>query len=198
MADYIYINSTGVIVPDTGEIKTLVENEYKAAFGQDLNVDPSTPQGILIAAETLARSDVLRNNAALANQINPNLAGGVFLDAILALTGSQRIAAQPSYATCVLNGVAGTVIPAGAQASSNTGIVFQSNSTVTLDGSGTASVVFSAVVPGAISVPANFITQIISDILGWEMVNNLAQGIVGSEEQTDEQARELRRVTLAA
>lgn len=198
MAEYTYINSTGVIIADTGEVKTLVENEYKSTFGQDLNVDPSTPQGVLITAETLARSEMLRNNAALANQINPNLAGGVFLDAILALTGSQRVAAEPSFATCVLNGVASTVIPEGAQASSSTGIVFQSTSTVTLDGSGQATVIFSAVVPGAVSVPANFITQVVSDILGWETVNNPAQGTIGSDEQTDEQARELRRVTLAA
>ena len=86
MADYQYIDTTGVIVPDTATIQSEVEGEYKAVFGQDLVVTPNTPQGVLITAEVAARSNVVRNNAALANQINPNLAGGVFLDAIWAVS----------------------------------------------------------------------------------------------------------------
>ena len=82
---YDYVATTGVIVPDTAVIQTQVQDEYLAAFGSDLNISPSTPQGILITTETLARSSVADNNATLANQINPNESGGIFLDALLAL-----------------------------------------------------------------------------------------------------------------
>ncbi len=91
MADvYDYIAETGVIMLETGVIQTEVQAEYQAAFGMDLNTAPNTPQGILITTEVLARTAVADNNAALANQINPNEAGGVFLDALLALTGAYR------------------------------------------------------------------------------------------------------------
>ena len=90
MADYAFVDETGVIIPDTGTVKATVEGEFKAALGQDLITADNTPQGALIVAETTARAAVLQNNAVVANQINPNLAGGVFLDAIWALVPSSR------------------------------------------------------------------------------------------------------------
>ena len=81
MADYIYIVQSGVILPDTAVVLGQVQAEYKLVFSANLNVAPTTPQGMLINLETLGRVAVLANNAQLANQINPNEAGGVFLDA---------------------------------------------------------------------------------------------------------------------
>ena len=84
MADIFqqYVTNTGVIVPDTADVKTQVQNEFKEALGQDLSLEDSTPQGRLIDAETIARKAVLTNNAQIANQLNPNTASGVYLDAI--------------------------------------------------------------------------------------------------------------------
>jgi len=114
---YEYIELAGVIVPDTLETRTQVESEFKNAFGSDLVVTPDTPQGVLITDETLARDAVIRNNAAIANQINPNLAGGVFLDALWALTGGTRTSADKSYIAGVdLGGVPSTSIPQGVTA----------------------------------------------------------------------------------
>mgnify|MGYP006974687605 CR=1 FL=1 len=45
---YSYINSSGVIVPDTEDLQSEVEQEYKDTFGEDLDVTPETPQGRLI------------------------------------------------------------------------------------------------------------------------------------------------------
>ncbi len=198
--DYQYIELTGTIVPNTGEVKEIVENEYKSAFGQDLNVSPDTPQGVLITTEVLARSNMLRNNAALANQINPNLAGGVFLDAILALTGSVRNPAVHSTTRCVLTGVVGTFIAAGARAKLNTtGDEFESIANITLTGDEeTDKVTFRAINSGPILVAEGTLTQIVSDILGWETVTNESGGTVGTTEQSDESARTLRRLTLGA
>jgi len=72
MALYNFIESTGTIVPDTSDLLTAVQGEYTSAFGEDLNLDPETPQGILISMEVLARAAVAANNANLANQTNPD------------------------------------------------------------------------------------------------------------------------------
>ena len=91
MADpYVYTVSTGTITVDASVIQAQVIAEYQGLFGADLIVTPDTPQGMLITAETLARTAAAENNAAIANQINPMLAGGVYLDALLALTGTFR------------------------------------------------------------------------------------------------------------
>lgn len=203
MADYEYIEPTGVILPDTSGLLTDVQSEYQAVFGADLVVTPDTPQGVLITAETLARTEVVNNNAAVANQINPNVAGGVFLDALMALTGMQRTVATPTVVTNVsLTGVSGTVIPAGSLAATSAGDQFQSVSTVTLV-SGTATVNFQSVATGPIPCAGSALTTIVSAVLGWETVTNNPSGTpasattLGTVTQSDQAARALRQNTLA-
>lgn len=198
MSDQIYIVETGVIVPDTAALQTEVEGEYKAVFGQDLIVTPNTPQGVLITAEVIARGDVLANNAAVANQINPNLAGGVFLDAIWALTGGQRLAATRTVVPGVsLVGLAGTLVPAGSQASLSDGTLFESVSDVTLDGGGLGSVDFQAVDAGPVAVNVGALTQIVTAVLGWDSVTNATAGTIGRSLESDLASRQRRKNTLS-
>ena len=199
MADvYEYLLTTGVIISDTSVIQTDVENEFKDAFGTDLVISPNSPQGVLITAETAARVAVADNNAALANQINPNVAGGVFLDAIGALTGSFRSPATPSTVTVTLTGVSGTTIPAGSQVSDSVyQNVFQTVASVTIvDGS--ATVIMTSVLNGMIVAGANTLTQILTAVLGWETCNNPAAAVLGTTTESDEEFRNDLRVTLAA
>lgn len=194
---YEYVESSGVIVPDTADILTEVENEFKNAFGADLVVDPSTPQGVLITAETLARDAVVRNNAAVANQINPNIAGGVFLDAIAALTGLQRVAATRSTVTATLTGVPFAVILAGSRAATVAGVEFETTGTVALNAAGTAQASMQAVDTGPVALAPGDLTQIVTGVLGWETVTNAAAAVLGTEEESDAAFRAHRRLTLA-
>lgn len=196
MANYQYIDSTGVILPDTGDLLTTVQDEYKQAFGDDMPLNPSTPQGILITGETLARDAVVRNNAAVANQINPNVAGGVFLDAIWALTGGQRVAATRSTVAATLTGVSGTVIPQGSIAATGAGDQFQTVSTVTIGIGGTVSANFESVQPGAVPCAASALTNIVSVVLGWETVDNSDAAVLGTSTESDEKSRSRRRNEL--
>lgn len=198
MVEYRYITQTGVILPDTAEIRTDVENEFREAFGNDLDVSPETPQGVLITAETLARDAVVRNNADVSNQINPNLAGGVFLDAIWKLTGGERVAATPSIIRNVrLGGVPGAIVPAGSIASVGPdGAQFVLLSAVVLDG-GTGLGVFQSVELGPIAAPSNTLNQIITGVLGWETVSNPQAAEMGRDEESDIASRIRRRQTLA-
>jgi len=198
VAEYQYIDQTGLIVPDTAAVQAVVEDEYRAVFGQDLVTTPNTPQGVLIAAEVTARAEVLRNNALLANQINPNLAGGVFLDAIWALTGGQRIAASRSVIEGVeLLGLAGTVIPAGSQASLEDGTLFETTAEVTLDLAGEAVVNFQAVDAGPIAANPGALNQIVTAVLGWDSVTNPNAATLGRDQETDLASRVRRKNTLS-
>lgn len=203
MADvYNYIEPQGVIVTDTtGEILTEVITEYQNAFGQDLVVPTSdspqsfsTPQGLLITAEALARQAVADNNAMLANQINPNVAGGVFLDAIMALTGLERTPAEQSFCTINLNGAAGTSIPAGSQLSETTyGNIFYTFNTYVIPSNGTytGATIFSLDY-GPIKANANSTWILINQVLGWETATNNTEAIGGAVTQSDVAARAMR------
>lgn len=199
MADnYQYVTDTGTIIPDTSNILVGVQDEYRSAFGADIRVSSDTSQGVLIATDTLARTQVVQNNAAVGNQLNPNIAGGVNLDSIMALTGIERIEdAQTVVPGVSLTGVASTIIPAGSQAQTAAGDVFASLSTIVLDGSGNGVVNFASVIFGPIACDANALNLVVSNVLGWETVNNANAGIIGRNTQSDQAARAYRNNTLA-
>ena len=195
---YQYVIPEGIVIPDTEVINDQVIGEYKALFGQDLITTPNTPQGTLIAAETQARDGVAVNNATVANQINPNLAGGVFLDAICALTGIQRTVSTFSTVVGSLTGVGGTIVPSGSQAQETVGQqIFQTVSSVAIPITGSVDVVFQALNPGPIAVSPGTLTQIVSVVLGWETVTNASAATVGADTQTDDALRAYRKNTLA-
>jgi len=199
MANYEYVNNTGVIVPDTTDTLTDVQDEYKTAFGDDdLVVTADTPQGVLIVAETTSRDAVARNNADLANQINPNIAGGVFLDALAALTGLERDSSTSTTVTATLTGVNGTVIPAGTLAETTSGDQFESISSVTIPVTNTIDTVFQSVEKGAIACPASSLIVIGGDgVLGWETITNTSAGVLGTATQSDISFKKKRKRTLA-
>lgn len=199
MSYYIFTQATGVITVDTATLLADVEAEYLAAFGNDMAVTPDTPQGALIAAETVAREGAMRNIAQLANQINPNVAEGIFLDAIWALTGGRR---QPATKTVVvgvtLSGVPSSIIPAGAIAANVvTGDRFTLATAVVLDNTGNATGTFVSVADGQIPADAGDLSQIVSGVIGWEAVTNPSAGVMGTVLESDEQSRVRRKNTLA-
>jgi hypothetical protein len=208
-AIYTYTNSTGVITTaDAATIQNVVVTEYQTVFGTDLvapDVDnlqgSSTPQGILINAEAQSRIALADNNAAIANQINPNVSGGIFLDALLALTGAARNPATQTTVYASLTGTANTVIPAGSLASetaSGNAYQYYLVSATTLDSDGNATdVQFNSVLYGAIPCNENTLTTIISNIIGWDSVgDNTAPDPIGQVVQSDASARNDRLVEL--
>jgi len=194
---YSYITSTGVILPDTSTLLEDVANEFRAALGDDLIITPDTPEGALIVAEVSARDSVLRNNCAIANQINPNVAGGLFLDAIWALTGGEREQTTASTAVCDVTGIAGTVVSTLVRFRSSGGESWAVSQSTTIGAGGTASVPVVCTTSGPIAAPADTITQIDVGVLGLETVTNPEAATLGTLTQSDPSVRKLRRRTLA-
>lgn len=199
MADYNFVSSRGVVVPDTATTRAQVEAEWREAFGQDLDVSPDTPQGVLITAEVESRDAVARNNAEVANQINPDIASGIWLDAIWRLTGGYRRPATPSMLQGVqFGGQPGTLIPAGSEAAvADSGERFATVADITLDGAGVATGTMQSVNLGRIACPVGALDTIATTVLGWETVNNPVAAIVGTGEESDFASRQRRRNTLA-
>jgi hypothetical protein len=197
LANYQYIDSTGVIIPDTADILATVQDEFKSALGQGLDISPETPQGRLITAEVASRVAVINNNAAIANQINPNIAGGIFLDAIWALMGGERTLSTASTVMATVSGVPNdTIIPAGSRAQTTSGDVFYSSSGVRIGSTGKEVVKFISNDMGPIVALAGTLTTIIDDAIGWETINNFQDATLGTLTQSDTSARLSRRRTL--
>lgn len=194
---YTYINTSGVIVPDTENLQTEVEQEYKDTFGEDLDVTPETPQGRLIELDTRMRSEVLQCAASIANVINPNLSYGMFLDAIAALTGCVRRQATRSEVMATLGGTPGTTIPAGSLATTEDySKVFSLSQSVTLNENGTATATFYSQEYGDIQLAAGELNTIKTGVLGWETITNNDAATAGKNRETDSELKERRIDTL--
>ena len=202
---YDYLSPDGVIVPDTDAIQTDVDNEYVQAFNDPtLNLAPETPQGTLAVAEVNCRAAMVANNAALANQINPNQAGGIALEALCALTGVDIPQSSPSIIQGVtVAGQANTPIPAGSIAEladdqgNRSGVYFVTVEQVTIGANGQGTVDFEAQEDGPIAASPGQLRFVVSDVLGWETVSNAAGATLGSLPPSDPELRQLRNNTLA-
>jgi hypothetical protein len=198
MAIYEYLTLNGIIVPDTDQILFEVQQEYKDGFNdQTLAVTPDTPQGVLITAETESRISIARNNAALANQINPNYAGGIFLDAIWALLGGERLVQTFTTVLVNLTGVQNTLIPSDVLLTNTDGDIFQIFSSINLDDFGLGQAYFIAQQGGPIPALAGNVSTIYRGVLGLETATNPNDGILGVETESDDLARKRRNNTLA-
>lgn len=199
MVDFNYVVSTGVIVPDTSTLRDEVVAEWRSSFGQDLPVTSETPQGVIITMEVEARDAMVRNNAEVANQINPDLAGGVWLDALWALTGGSRGGASRSRLDGVeFRGTALTLIPAGSIAIvQGSGAQFYTTANILLDGTGFATGTMESVNTGPIAAPIGQLVEVASSVLGWEQVINPNAAELGRVVESDISGRRRRRQTLA-
>lgn len=199
MAGYDFINAAGVIVPDFAGTLAEVQAEFRAIEGwADIDLSPETPQGALCVAEAIRRDAIARNNALLANQINPGIATGVFLDGLMALMGGQRHPATRSILYAVeLTGRPGTIVPAGSVATDGAS-EWTSLATVIIPAGGLVTVDFQASEPGPITCGVGELVTIAQSVLGWEGVHNPTAAVVGRDRESDLMLRRRRERTLAA
>ena len=191
-----YITKEGVLVPDTADLKSDVEQEFVTALGQGLDLSPETPQGRQIEAETLARKEVLDNNALIANALNPNTSFGVFLDSLAALTGTTRRWATHTLVLCTVTGSPDTTVPAGSLARTKAGDTFALTNDAVIGANGTVQAFFQAQESGPVPCEVGTLTQIMSPVLGWETVNNPSVAALGTDAESDTSLRQRRQQQL--
>ncbi len=173
---YRYITDTGAISADTADIQTSIQNEYKLALGSSMSTAPATAQGTLIAGETISRTDVMKNNAEVANVVNPNLSYGTYLDAICSLLGIGRNKNQSTVATGIeITGDNPTFIAAGSRVRTEDNAVFVTLEDVTIPPGGVTTVSIQSQEYGPVPLPLGLLT-IIDGTIGW----GSAEVVVGS------------------
>lgn len=219
MGANLEITDTGIVSPDSEEIKTAIQNIFINAFGTDLSLDDATPQGVLIDDLTQLKQASNSVLLYLANQFNPETASGIFQDALANLYFIQRHEATRSIVICRCIGIDGTVlnglpdnnnptrVPAMAQ--STGGDIFECIATgvignpVTVDGvttyttPGYVDLPFQSKETGPIACRANTVNKIYQSVIGWDSVNNSSSGTVGKEEETREAFEQRRKESLA-
>lgn len=187
--NYIF-GENGVIIPDIADIQETVQNEYKQALGQDLSLEESTPQGRLIDVETTARQSVINFNSQIANIfINISMASGSALDAWGANFDNPRNGATSSTVPVLVTGQPDTVIPAGAQAATDEGIIWLNESEIVFNENGEGTGNFICSQTGPVELGVGELTTIVSGsttgVNGWETITNTSVAELGAARESD-------------
>lgn len=174
----------GLVLPTDAAILAGVQSDQQKAFGGNLSLSLSSPQGQLAQAQAAIISDKNAQIAKLANQVDPANAAGVMQDAIGAIYFMKRIAASGTLVSGTCSGLAGTVIPQGSIAQDTAGNQYALLSAVTIASSGSVIGQFQCLTTGPIACPIGTLTTIYKAISGWESVTNATAGVPGVNEES--------------
>ena len=167
------------------------------SLGNNANLSPSSINGLFI--QELTNFGVQNQNtlSLILSQIyNPNYASGQYLDCIATFNGLQRQPATYSTATCNLAGLAYITVPANTQIISVYGDIFYAQNDIVFDSNGVGVGIFIALQSGAINCDAGALNRILQPVSGWDSVDNLTNGIVGTPVQSDTSFRFERKYNL--
>lgn len=193
----IQFTPNGLVLPQESEILDGVYQDYNAAFGGNLNPALETPQGQLISSTTAVIGDHNNVFAEFVNQVDPDVASGFMQDAIGRIYFLDRHPATSTIVQCVCSGVIDTVIPQGSLITDQSGNIYQSLESATLNNNGVATIDFACIETGPTICPENSV-KIYRSVIGWENVDNPNAGITGSlvESRADFEFRRRQSVAL--
>lgn len=193
----IFDPERGLQIPETDKILAFVQEEFKKVFGNDINLDPSSPQGQLITSLAAIISTKNTELLKLANQFNPLTAQGAFQDALGKIYFLDRKVAQPTIVLCECKGLIGTVIPANAIVESADGVRFYSSGERVIDETQNILVEFICERSGEIQVSPHSVNRIITVVPGWDTVDNPNAGVTGRLQETQGEFERRRYASVA-
>lgn len=196
------LGTNGFEIKRQPEIIADIETAQKTVFGEDLDLDPSSPDAQLNGLLSDQMAAIWELGLQLYSGLDPRTAGGLMLDRIASIAGVVRQQAVPTTASVLLEGTIGAVIPAGTifSAPAIPDVKFILDAPVTLSGVGSAVGEVTADTAGAILVAKHTITKIDTPVSGLDTVTNTSAGSTGIDRETDEELRRRRSnsVGLAA
>ena len=168
------VNAQGITPTSLAQYIADLGAAFQSALGSDLDLATETPQGQLIANLSLIMAQADEGVVAVGNGYSVARAQGIAQDDLVGLLGVERREATRSMVTATIAGVAGTGIPQYAQARTTAGDVFRATTAATISTGGSVDVDFEAVETGPVPAAAGALTEIVTNIVGWETITNAA------------------------
>lgn len=188
----------GFTSPEELAVLSGVLADMNQAFGGNLNLSVSTPQGqwaTSLAAVIGASNDLFVD---FTNQVDPAFANGRMQDAIARIYYLTRRGATPTTVTARCSGATGVTIPQGALARAIDGTIYAALSSGLIATGGFVDLTFAALTTGPLDLPIGALSTIYRTIPGWDSVTNLAAGTPGQNEETREELEDRRAQSVAS
>ena len=190
------VTSTGISAPSYSDIYQSLQASFQSIYGSDSYIAPDSQDGQMLAVFAQGINDCNQAAIAVYNSYSPATAQGAGLSSNVKINGLMREVPTNSTANVTISGQAGTVITNGIVADAN-GNQWLLPSTVTIDNTGAVVVTATCANPGATEAQAGTITQIITQVLGWQSVNNVAAAVPGAPVETDAALRVRQSVSTS-
>lgn len=195
------INENGITIESIEEILDSLTSAFKNIYGQDINLEQSTPDGQMLNIFAQAKRDVLELAVQIYDSMNPETVIGKSQDALYKLVGLYRKSSQFSFVQVNVT----TTEPVNLQGldteitnpngtgytvSDGNGNNFILSNSVNLPEPGVHLLEFRAQNVGAIQVQPNTVVNMVTIVRGVSGVNNPAvQYLTGNAEETDSEFR---------
>lgn len=175
----IQFTPTGIVLPQEADILDGVQADQNTAFGGNMTLSLSAPQGQLAQSAAAIIGDKNDAIAEIVNQVDPANASGIWQDAIGNIYFLERIAASGTLVAGTCTGLVGAVIPAGSIVQDTSGNQYASLADATIPSAGNIIVQFQCLTTGPIGCAIGALTTIYKAVTGWESVTNLTAGVPG-------------------
>jgi len=189
------VTENGFVRKTLADIKADFQEDYKSIYGNPNFADDSVI-GIRIGIQSKALADAWETLEAVYNAPFPSKADDGSIPDVLDLVGLQMLPAVKTLVTCTCSGTPSTVITAGSLVSNTNRDTFELTEEVEIDEGGSVDGVFRAIVTGPVAAPAGTVTSIQTPISGWDSVINMADGTIGRDAETTDEARVRRSANL--
>lgn len=189
--------STGFNVKPFDDIFNDLEAAVRASLNNDSSLYPDSVEGQLISTISIETRELWEQLGLCYDGFNPSAIGGQQLDNLVLLNGLTRQLERPTIVKLSLTGLDATVIPVGSIVQDPiTEDQYQTVNEVTIL-LGVALVDASALLVGPTTALAGTITDIVTNINGWNTVTNDNDAIPGRFDESEAELRLRRSRSLA-
>lgn len=179
------LGANGFIIPDESDILTGVLSDLNAAFGGNLNLQLSSPQGQLASSMTAIIGDSFAVFQLFCNLVDPAYSFGRMQDAIARIYFISRIAGFPTIQPCSCSGLTGVNVPVGTLVQDQSSNLWVSLESGTIPVGGSVTLNFAAQVNGATSAPESL--TIYQSVTGLDSVTPTGDAVLGRDAETASQ-----------
>ena len=185
----------GIQVQTFQEIYDELAAGYRVIYGEDINLEPNSPDGQRVAIEAQLVLDSQSFGALEYNQRDPDFALGQSLNSIIKLSGITRRPATRSQVDVTVVTDRPLTLPIDYTVEDDLGQSWSTLAVRTLI-AGTTTVTVFAVNFGAVAADPDTIVNPVTVVIGVQSVTNPASATVGVDEETDQELRVRRNRSL--
>lgn len=190
----------GLKLPTAEELTELFQNDFKTAFGNDIDLSVNSFAGVMIGIFVERFTQLYEILNAVYYSPFPDFADNISLDNASSITGISRILGKPSKILQVqltTTGLTPVTIPAATQLKqSSTGTIWQTLQDVIIPANSSIITQVESLEDGVFTCPIGSLNTIVNPINGFDSVTNLTASVDGRLTETDSELRRRREINL--